>query len=77
MDDELPLVDDPDVAGRDEASEDEEAVDEAPKNDVPRRPRTSPRWRSEPSVDQPASAGGGQRSRSTAPVTLMTVVGPA
>jgi hypothetical protein len=35
MDDELPLVDDPDVVGRDEASEDEEPVDQAPKNDVP------------------------------------------
>ena len=35
MDVELPVVDDPDVAGRDEAAEDEEPVDEAPKNDVP------------------------------------------
>ena len=35
MDDELPVVGDPDVDGRDEASEDEEPVGEAPKNDVP------------------------------------------
>jgi hypothetical protein len=35
MDDELPLVGDPDVDGRDEANESEEPVDEAPKNDVP------------------------------------------
>jgi hypothetical protein len=35
MDVELPLVDDPDVEGRDEASEAEEPVGEGPKNDVP------------------------------------------
>ena len=35
MDDELPLVDDPDVDGTDEAAEGEDSADESPKNDVP------------------------------------------
>jgi hypothetical protein len=35
MDDELPLVDDPDVDGVDEGSDGEVPADESPKNDVP------------------------------------------